>query len=79
MQFMGSMNEIRDDGFKGHLAEKQSFSIYLAAYSVALYIQALYSLTIRVDAHDIGERLKSMAEVVNSIIATHENDHKQFA
>lgn len=72
-------NEIRDDAFRGYLAEKRSFSVYLSVYSVALYIQALYDLAIKVEAQDIAEELKSMVTVVNSMITTHENDHKQFA
>ncbi|MFZ2524742.1 MAG: DUF5677 domain-containing protein [Candidatus Ferrigenium altingense] len=71
-------DEIRDDAFGNYLVEKQSFAIFLAAYSVALYIQALYSLAIRVNAQDAGEKLKDMLEVANALISTHENDHKQM-
>ena len=70
---------IRDEAFKGYVAEKQSFAVFLSAQSVSLLIQALYNLALKVDARASGEKLKSMIETVNAVIASHENDHKQMS
>lgn len=71
-------DEIRDDAFKSYLAEKRSFAIFLAAHSVGMFIEAMYRLALKIDAKDIAREFESMAETVNSVIATHENDHKKM-
>lgn len=73
-----SPEEIRGDAFNAYVAEKHSFAVFLATYAIGLYVGAIHSLAIRLDAQSLAEELMGMAEVVNSMIATHESDHKKM-